>query len=99
MVSDQFNECRFGCLLSGARSPVEPLLQPRIVQPKRMSDRIDTVLPGQASTAACRSVSGSFARTGLHAAKLIQLPLQLLDRIGNGRCAFTVQYQPTPVTD
>jgi hypothetical protein len=35
----------------------------------------------------------------LRAAKLIQLPLQLLDRTRNGRCAFAVQYQPTSATD
>ena len=44
---DQFDKCRLGRLLFGARNSVEPFLQPRIVQPQRMSDRIHTVFTGQ----------------------------------------------------
>ena len=98
MRSNQFNECRLGCLLWRARNSVEPLLQPHIVQPQWMGNRIHTVLPGQLHRSLPKSLR-QLLPMRLRVAKLIQLPLQLLDWTRDGQCAFAIQYQPTSTAD
>jgi len=78
MRRDHFNECRRGCLLFRIRNAVEPLLQPRIVQPQRMSDRIHAMLPGQLHRSPLQRLRQLRPmRPG--AAKLIQPSLQVHD--------------------
>ncbi len=98
MRGDQFNECRLGCLLPKIRYSAKPFLQLHIIQPQRVSNRIQTMLPGQFHRGLpewLRQLRSM--RPG--AAKLIQLALQLNDWIGDGGCNFAVQYQPTSSAD
>jgi len=84
MRGDRFHECRLGCLLLGDRNSVEPLLQPRIVQPQRMSDRIHAVLPGQFH----RSLPQRLRQPGpmrTATSELLQLALKLHNWFGNRR--------------
>jgi hypothetical protein len=62
MRSDQFDECRLGCLTSAGNS-AEPLLQPHIVQPQRVRDvvyalssQFDRSLPQATPVAWCVAV-------------------------------------------
>jgi hypothetical protein len=69
------------------RNAVEPLLKPRIVQPQRMSYRIHTMLASQLHRSLPQRLR-QLRPMWLSAARLIQLPLQLLDRTRNGRLRF-----------
>ena len=67
------------------RSSAEPLLQPHIVQPQRVRNRIHTVLPRQFHRRLPQRLR-QLRPPRLRAPKLIQLVLQLRDWFGNGVC-------------
>ena len=76
-----------------AGSSAEPFLQPHVVQPQRVRDRIYAVLPGQFDRSLPQRLR-QLRPPRLGAAKLIQLALQLHDWLGDGWCAFAVHDQP-----
>ena len=45
--SDQFHECRLGCLSSEAGNSAEPIFQTHIIQPQRVRDGVHTMLTGE----------------------------------------------------
>jgi hypothetical protein len=98
MRSDQLDKRRRGHLLLRARNCFEALLQTHIVQPQRMSDRMQTVLPRQFYCGLPKRLR-QLRPMRLHAAKLIKPSLQLRDWLGDTGCAFIVQYQPTSAAD
>ncbi len=98
MRSDQLDKHRRGCLLLRARNSFESLLQTHIVQPQRMSDRMQTVLPRQFYCGLPKRLR-QLRPMRLRAAKLIKPSLQLRDWLRDGGCVFVVQCQPTLATD
>ncbi len=98
MRSDQFDECRRGCLLLDGRKSLKSPLQPHIVQPQRMSNRMQTVRPRQFYCRLPKRLR-QLRPMRLCAAKLIKPSLQLRDWLRDGGCVFVVQYQPTLATD
>jgi hypothetical protein len=98
MRRDQLNECRLGRILAKIRYSAKPLFQLHIIQPKRMSNRIQTMLPSQFHASLPKRFR-QLRPSRLGAAKLIQLALKLNDWLGGGGCDFAVQYQPTSSTD
>jgi len=89
---DQLDKRRLGGLRPEAWRYTEPLLQPHVVQPQRVRNGIDAVLPGQFD----RSLPQRFRQLRsyrLGASELLQLALQLRDWFGNGS-ALTVHDQP-----
>ena len=76
----------------------EPSLQPHIVQPQRVRDGIYAMLSGQLD----RSLPQRLRQLRpllLRAAKLIQLALQLRDRLRDRECAFSLHDQAPPAPD
>jgi hypothetical protein len=63
-----------------------------------MSHRIQTMLPRQLYCGLPQPF-GDFRPVRLCAPELIQLPLQLDDRLGDGQGVLIVQYQPTSADD
>lgn len=98
MRSDQFNECRLGCILPQLRNSPEPFLQLHIIQPQRVSNRIQTVLPRQFDGSLPQRLR-QLRPSRLGAAKLIKLALKLNNWFGYGGCDFAVQSQPTSTAD
>jgi hypothetical protein len=80
-----------GCLPSNDGCPTQPLLQTHIVQPQRLRDTIHTVLPRQFHRRLPRLRQLRPPRP--RAPELIQLTLQLHDRLWNVWCAFAVHDQ------
>jgi hypothetical protein len=85
MSRNQFHESRRGRLLLFAnnRTSREAPLQPHVVQPQRMSNRMQTVLPRQFYRSLPQRF-GNLRPVRLSTAKLIQLPLQLNDGLRDG---------------
>ena len=98
MRSYQLHKRRRGWLSGATRSALETLLQLRIVQPQRMSNRIHAVFPGQFHSGLPYGLR-KLRPMWPGAAKLIQPPLQLDDWLGSGGCDFLVQDQPTSAAD
>src|ERR1035441_1476742 len=89
MRRDQFHECRLGCLSSEAGNSTEPFLQAHIVQAKRVRDGVHTVLPGEFDRSLPEWLR-QLRSLRLGATELIQLALQLRDRLGDRLGAFWV---------
>ena len=90
---DQFDECRPGCLSPVAGRFAKPFLQPHIIQPQRLRDGINSVLPGQFDRRLPQRLR-QLRPPLLSAAELIQLALQLHDWLGNGWFGFAAHDQP-----
>ena len=80
MWRGQFDECRLACLTSEGGNSAEPPLQPHVVQPQRVRDGIYAMLSGQPDRSLPQRLR-QFRPLWLSAAKLIQLALQLRDRL------------------
>ena len=73
---NQFDECRLAFLAPNDGDSPQPLLQPHVVKPQWMRDRIYAVLPGQFDRGLPQRLR-QLCPSRLGAAKLIQLKLQL----------------------
>ena len=80
-----------------AETPLKPPLQPHIVQPQRMSNRIQAVFPGKFARGLPQRLR-ELRPMRLRAAKLIKPPLQLHDWLGD-RDALLVEFQPASAAD
>ena len=98
MWRDQFDECRPGCLSPVAGRFAQPFLQPHIIQPQRLRDRIDSVLPGQLDRRLpqrLRQLRPPLPGT----TELIQLALQLTIGSGMGGLALPLMISRPSATE
>src|SRR5580658_11163806 len=94
----QFDECRFARLASEGGNSAEPSLQPHVVQPQRVRDGIYAMLSGQLDRSLPQWL-WQLRPLRLGATKLIQLALQLHDRLRDRWCALPVHDQAPPAPD